>query len=126
MSWSFKTFGDYCVIDMPQNIFEPQNIAGLKDLIKDIAENDCNVFFLNMSQIPKVCSKSLGQIINIYKFADSANIEIKLYNLHPYVSQLIFQTRLNQIFDICTPDSEFITDLHQEVYLSQACCSSCK
>ncbi len=124
MNWSYKIFSDYCVIDLPQNIFEPQNIEELKILIKDLSENECGVFFLNMNQIPRACSRSLGQIINIYKFAASANVEIKLYNLHPYVSQLIFQTRLNMIFDICTPDSEFITDHHQELYLSQACCSS--
>jgi len=123
MNWSLRKFNGYCVIDLPCSVFQEQMIEDLKDLLKDLSDNDCNMVFLNMSQISKVCSKSLGFIINIYKFADSSNIEVKLYNLQPYVSQLIYQTRLNQVFDICNPDNELKTDYHlQELCLSQVCC----
>lgn len=126
MNWSLKKFDNYCIVDMPKNVFNDEIIQSLKNLLIDLSENDYNVFFLNMGQIPKVCSKSLAYIINIYKFANAYDLDIKLYNLHPYSSQLIYQTRLNQVFDICDPNTDFNTDFHQEECLSQACRSSCR
>ncbi len=126
MNWSFKKINEYCVVDLPKNVFEKEKIESLKDLITDLSDNDCSVIYLNMGQISKVCSKSLGLLINIYKFACFSNIEIKLYNLQPYVSQLIYQTRMNQIFDICAPDSEFNANPPQELYSPQVYQSSCQ
>jgi len=74
--------------------------------MKDLSENGYKNFFLDMSQISKVNSKSLASIINVYKFAYCFDMEVKLFNIQPYVSQLIYQTRLNQLFDICDPDNE--------------------
>ncbi len=124
MDWSLKKFKGYCIVDLPKNVFQKEKIEALKELLRDLSENDYNVFFLNMGQIPKICSKSLGHIINVYKFANANDMEVKLYNLHPYVSQLIYQTRLNQVFDICEPDAGFSAASPQELSLSQACCSS--
>ncbi|HSA05968.1 MAG TPA: STAS domain-containing protein [Candidatus Gastranaerophilales bacterium] len=106
MDWSFKKFENDCIIEVPGNIFNDVVTESLKEFIKDLSDNDYKVFFLDMSQISKVNSKSLASIINIYQFANCYDIEIKLFNLHPYVSQLIYQTRLNQIFDICDPSHE--------------------
>lgn len=121
MNWSMKKFNGYCIIDLPENVFQEKMINELKEVLKEISDNGYDVIFLNMGQITKVCSKSLSFIINIYKVAFMSGIEIKLYNLQPYVSQLIYQTRLNQIFDICNPDSEFSTDFPQELCSPQAC-----
>lgn len=126
MKWSLKKFNDYCVIDLPKNVFNKEAIEGLKKLLLDLTDNDYNVFFLNMGQISRVCSQSLALLINIYKFANDYDIEIKLYNLHPYVSQLIYQTRLNQVFDLCELNTDFEFNGHQEGCLSQAYCSSCQ
>lgn len=127
MNWSLKKFNGYCTVDLPRNIFQENMIESLKELMQDLKEKEHKIIFLNMSQIPKICSKNLALLINIYKFAEFSNIELKLYNLHSYVSHLIFQTRLNQIFDICDPANEFDPDHHhQELYLSQACQPSCQ
>lgn len=122
MKWSMKKLCGYCIVDLPENIFQVKIIDKLKEELKDISDSGYDVIFLNMAQVNKVCSKSLGMIINLYKFAFMSGIEIKLYNIQPYVLQLIFQTGLNRIFDICSPDSEFsIEALPQEECLLQAC-----
>ena len=110
MKWSFKKIDNYCIIDLPNNIFHKEMIESLKEQLKDLSDNEYKIFFLNMGQISKVNSKSLAYIINIYKFAHSYDMEVKLYNLQPYVSQLIYQTRLNQIFDICNPGQDISLD----------------
>ncbi len=106
MNWSVRKFENNCIIEVPANIFNDEIMEAFKNLMKDLSDNDYRTFFLDMSQISKVNSKSLASIINIYQFACCYDLEVKLYNLQPYVSQLIYQTRLNQIFDICDPDND--------------------
>lgn len=104
MDWGLRKFEHKCIISLPANIFKDEIIEDLKELLVDLSDNDYRVFFLDMSQTSKVNSKNLATIINIYQFAHHYDMEIKLYNLRPYVSQLIYQTRLNQIFDMCDPE----------------------
>jgi len=106
MNWSVRKFENNCIIEIPANILDDGVTESLKNLMTDIADDDYKTFFLDMSQISKANSKSLASIINIYQFASCYDLEVKLYNLQPYVSQLIYQTRLNQIFDICDPSED--------------------
>lgn len=113
MNWSVRKFENNCLIEVPANIFNDEITEAFKNLMKDLSENGYRTFFLDMSQISKVNSKSLASIINVYQFASCYDLEVKLYNLQPYVSQLIYQTRLNQIFDICDPNQDIFYDQQQ-------------
>jgi anti-anti-sigma factor len=106
MNWAWKKYGEHCTVEVNENSFSTQNLEALKEFLKDMNENGCRIFLLNMSQLNKICGKKLGIIINLYSFAETNNFEIKLYKLQPYVSQIIFQTGLNRIFDICDPNQE--------------------
>ena len=108
MDWGLRKFKNNCIISLPANIFSDDILNELKELLKDLSENDYQTFYLDMSQTSKVNSKNLATIINLYQFAHMYDMQIKLYNLQPYVSQLIYQTRLNQIFDICDPDASIL------------------
>lgn len=100
MKWSYQKMENSCIIDLPNNVFHREIIESLKELLKDLSDSGYSVFFLNMGQIARVCSEGLACIINIYKFADEYDMEVRLYNLQPCVSQMIYQTRLNQVFHI--------------------------
>jgi len=104
MEWGLRKFENKCVISLPANIFNDEIIEELKELMQDLSDSDYRVFYFDMGQTSKVNSKNLASIINVYQFAQLYDMEVKLYNLQPYVSQLIYQTRLNQIFDICDPN----------------------
>ena len=104
MNWSVKKVGEKCIIEVPQNILEDEVSESLKELMQDMADDGFKMFYLDMNRISKANSKSLAAIIHLYKFAAYYDIEIRLFNLQPYVYQLIYQTRLNQIFDICESD----------------------
>ncbi len=106
MKWSFTKFDDKCIIDLPKDVFKKENIEILKNLIEELKEDGCKTFLLNMGQISKINDIGLGMILGLYKFSFYHEISIKLYNLQTYVSQLIFQTRMNIIFDICELDDE--------------------
>lgn len=107
MNWSVRKFEQKCIIEVPADIFNDEITETFKNLLKELSEDGYKSFYLDMCQISKVNSKSLASIINIYQFASCYDLEVKLYNIQPYVSQLIYQTRLNQIFDICDPEEDF-------------------
>lgn len=108
MKWSFTKFDDYCIIDLPKDVFKKENIDVLKNLMEELIDDGCKTFLLNMGQLSKINDVGLGMILGLYKFSFYHEISIRLYNLQSYVSQLIFQTRLNIIFDICLADDELL------------------
>lgn len=118
MKWSFTKFEDYCIVDLPKDVFEKENINELKSLMEELTEDGCKTFLLNMGQLSKINDVGLGMILGLYKFSFYHEINIRLYNLQSYVSQLIFQTRLNIIFDICQSDDELLTGSKSKTMLA--------
>ena len=108
MKWSFTKFNDYCIIDLPKNVFEKENIEKLKSLMEKLMDDGCKTFLLNMGQLSKINDTGLSALLGLYKFSFYHEVSIRLYNLQSYVSQMIFQTRLNIIFDICLADDELL------------------
>lgn len=117
MKWSFTKFDDNCIINLPKDVFNKENIDILKNLIEELKDDGCKTFLLNMGQISKINDVGLGMILGLYKFSFYHEINIRLYNLQHYVSQMIFQTRLNIIFDICECDDEILTKVDSKVAL---------
>lgn len=104
MNWYVRKAGEKCIIEVPENILEDEVSESLKEVMQELADDDFKVFYLDMNRISKANSRALAAIIHLYKFAAYYDIEIKLFNIQPYVYQLIYQTRLNLIFDICESD----------------------
>lgn len=117
MKWSFTKFDDNCIINLPKDVFKKENIDILKNLIEELKDDGCKTFLLNMGQLSKINDVGLGMILGLYKFSFYHEINIRLYNLQHYVSQMIFQTRLNIIFDICECDDEILTKIDSKVSL---------
>lgn len=97
---NFRKIEELCIIDVPQDIFLKDNISKLKELINDVIEQGCLRIMLNMSEITKIDGASLGALLSIQRIALCNEVDIKLYSLQPYVAQILFQTRMNRIFDI--------------------------
>lgn len=114
MKWSYKKFDDCCIIDLPKDIFEKENINKLKIMMEDLKDDGSTTFLLNMGQLSKVNDIGLGMILGLYKFSFYHEIIIKLYNLQPNISQLIFQTRMNIIFDICEPGDKLLKTIEHK------------
>lgn len=107
MEANLRKIGEFCIIDLPNNSFLKENLNQLKSSIDDIIDQGFKHILLNMTQIAKIDGLGLGALINLQKIALFNEVNLRLYSLHPYVAEIIFQTRLNRILDICqTEDND--------------------
>lgn len=110
MTLNIKKTGQFCVIDLPVNIFADENSSQLKKVICEMVEQGVLDIILNLSEVQKIDGKGLGFLLNIQKIAFYNELNIRLFGLQPSVAQMIFQTRLNRIFDICQPEEEIVIE----------------
>jgi anti-anti-sigma factor len=104
MTITHKIIGDICILNLPENIFEKSNSIKLLEKVNEVIEDDFRNVILDMTEIKKIDGCGLGLLLKIQKNAVCHNTSIRLYGLKPYVAQIIFQTRLNRILDICHSD----------------------
>ncbi|MDD3014582.1 MAG: STAS domain-containing protein [Candidatus Gastranaerophilales bacterium] len=107
MELSYRIIGNFCIFDLPKDIFLKNNVIKLKNTINEIIDQGYLNILLNLSNLPRIDGTGLGALLNLQKFALYNEINIRLYGLQPYVAQMMFQTRLNKVFDICMPEEEF-------------------
>ena len=106
MEINTRTIGDFYIVYLPNDVFLNSNSIFLKDKIVEIIDSETKNILLNMSEIASIDGVGLGALLSYQKIALYNKINIKLYNLQPYVMQMMFQTRMNKIFDICQFDHE--------------------
>ncbi len=104
MTITHKIIGDICILNLPENILEKGNSVKLLEKVNEVIEDDFLNIILDMTEIKKIDGTGLGILLKIQKNAVYHNSSIRLYGLKPYVAQIIFQTRLNKILDICHSD----------------------
>lgn len=106
MGVNLRKIGEFCIVDLSGDAFVKENIALLKITIDEIIDQGFKHILLNMSQVSRIDSLGLGTLINLQKIAFYHEINIRLYSLQPYVAEMMFQTRLNRILDICQAEDE--------------------
>lgn len=106
MNISTKKFDTICVMYLPHNILNTENAEHLKIAVNEAAEEGYTTVLLNMATISKIDDKGLASLLKIQKIALYNHINLSLFELHPNVSQMIYLTRLNRIFDICKPEDQ--------------------
>jgi len=111
MELKTRRIADFVVIDLPHDIFTDGNINYLKNTIVDLIEQGSPNILLNMIEISKIDGVGLGALLSFQKFSLYNKIRIRLYGLQPYVAQMMFQTRLNKVLDICQTEEP----LHEEM-----------
>jgi len=117
MDINLRKIGELCIIDLPQNIFSQNNSVELKNVVNNLIDDGYLNILLNMANIAKIDGTGLGVLLNLQKTALYNEINIRLYGLQPYVAQIMFQTRLNKIFDICQNEDNSI---FEEAFLDTA------
>lgn len=106
MKISSKKFDTLCVLYLPSNILNPENLETLKEEINQAIEDGYTNILLNMACISRIDDKGLSSLLSVQKIALYNHINLSMFELQPYVNQLMCQTRLNKIFDICNPEDE--------------------
>jgi len=116
MTIDHKVIGELCILNLPEDIFEKGSSSALFEKINEVIEANYLNIILDMSQIKKIDGSGLGILLKMQKNAVYHNTSIRLYGLKPYVAQIIFQTRLNRILDICHNDFDISeTEITEEV-----------
>ncbi len=101
-----RKIGEFYIIDVPKDTFSKNKIDDLKKFISEIIDQGALNILLNMTEIEKIDGVGLGTLLNLQKLALFNEINIRLYGLQPYVMQMLFQTRLNRVLDICQAEDE--------------------
>lgn len=117
MELSHRIIGNFCIFDLPEDIFLKNNVIKLKSTINEIIDQGYSNILLNLSNISRIDGTGLGSLLNLQKFALYNGITVRLYGLQPYVAQMMFQTRLNKVFDICMPEEEFCEEALSDTLL---------
>jgi anti-anti-sigma factor len=117
MEFSYRIIGDFCIFDLSKDIFLKNNVTKLKSTINEIIEHGYSNVLLNFSNISRIDGSGLGTLLNLQKYTLYNGINLRLYGLQPYVSQMMFQTRMHKVFDICMPEEEICENSFSETLL---------
>lgn len=104
MGMSFNKFGKMCIITLPHDVFTHTKIDELMDVVKVNIADGCIDFYLNMSKINRIDGVGMGVLIHIQKLAHFNDVNIQLYEMQPSVKQILFQTKMHKIVEICEFD----------------------
>lgn len=106
MTVNFKKLGEFCIVELPKNILKKEYVDDFKNAINEIIEQEAKYVLVNLINIANIDGIGLGSLLSLQKAAFMYNMDIKLFGLQPNVAQMVYQTRLNRVFDIFNTDSE--------------------
>ena len=89
------------VRNLPSDVFTHMNIDELIDVIKVNIADGCAEFYLNMTKINRIDGVGMGVLIHIQKLAHFNDVSIQLYGMQPAVKQILFQTKMNKVVELC-------------------------
>lgn len=110
MKINLRKIGEFCIVDLPADIFSKDNIEILKKSIEEILEQGFINILFNMDKINKIDGMGIGSLLSIQKLVVVNNASLRMYALQPYVAGMLFQTRMNKIFDIINIDNDLIEE----------------
>ncbi len=106
MEINSRNIGDICVLDLPKDIFMNQNVAVLRQCIVSKIEQGYKGVYLNFKDIAKIDGIGLGALLSFQKMSLYNKVSIKIFGMQPNVAQMMLQTRLNKVLDICQPEED--------------------
>ena len=97
-----RNIGNIHVIDLHNKIFERKYVNDLKNGIYSLIEKDAQNILINFTDLENIDAIGLGVLLSIQKIALVHNLNVRLYGLRPNILQIIKQTHLNRVMDICS------------------------
>lgn len=102
MKLDLRKIGNICIVDIHNKIFERTYVNDLKNTIYSLIEQDAQNILINFTDLENIDAIGLGVLLSIQKIALVYNLNVRLYGLRPNVLQIIKQTHLNRVMDICS------------------------
>lgn len=106
MEIKIRQVGKYSIIDLPKDILGGSLGTSIKELVSILIEKNIDNILINCEKIDRINSLGLGALLSIQKICLFNGSTVKVFNMKPEVSELIYQTRLNRLIEICKTEEE--------------------
>ncbi|MEW5819534.1 MAG: STAS domain-containing protein [Cyanobacteriota bacterium] len=106
MEIKIRQNGIYSIIDLPEDILGGSLGTSIKELVSILIEKNVDNILINCEKINKIDSLGLGALLSIQKICLFNGSTVKVFNLQPQVAELLYQTRMNRLIEICLNEEE--------------------
>jgi len=106
MEIRIRQSGIYSIIDLPEDMLGSSLGNSIKELVNILIEKKVENILINCEKINKIDSLGLGTLLSIQKICLFSGSGVKVFNLQPQVAELLYQTRMNRLIDICLNEEE--------------------
>lgn len=106
MEIKIRQSGKFSIIDLPEDILGSSLGNSIKELVNILIEKNIDNILINCEKITKVDSLGLGALLSIQKICLFNGSTVKVFNLQPQVAELLYQTRMNRLIEICLNEKE--------------------
>jgi anti-sigma B factor antagonist len=96
--------GDVVILDLNGRITLGEEVAALRDAIRDLMEHGNIKILVNLGDVPYIDSSGLGQLVGSFATVTNRGGQLKLLNLQKKLHELMQVTKLITVFE--TYDSE--------------------
>lgn len=115
MDIKIRQVGTYSIIDLPNDIFSSSLGTSVKELINLLIEKNVDKILINCEKVTKIDSMGLGALLSIQKICLFNGSTVKVFNLQPQVAELLYQTRLNRLIEICMDEQEAMKEPEHDI-----------
>jgi anti-anti-sigma factor len=105
-----RKIGEFYIVDTHSDIFKREFVNDLKNTVSELIEDDVKNILVNLAEVQKIDGVGLGVLLCVQKLGLFHGINIKFFGLQPYVAQMMFQTRLNRVLNICRLEDEYFCE----------------
>jgi len=118
MKLGLRNIGNISIIDLHSKIFERTYVNDLRNTMYGLIERDVHNILINFTELENIDAIGLGVLLAIQKTSLVHNLNIKLYGLRPNILQIIKQTHLNRVMDICTEKELIIEEQRENILIA--------
>jgi len=106
MKTKVRMVGKVAVVDLSGKITIGEGDVVLREEVNKLLESDVKSILLNLNSVTYMDSAGIGELVACFKRAAETGAKLKLLNPSGRVSDLLFLTKLQQVFDIYNEEKE--------------------
>jgi anti-sigma B factor antagonist len=92
------------ILDLDGRITLGEEVAALRDHLRDLLEHGQNKILLNLANVPYIDSSGLGQLVGSFATVTNRGGQLKLLNLQNKLHELMQVTKLITVFETYTSE----------------------
>jgi len=97
--------GNVVILDLNGRITLGEEVASLRDTIRELLDAGQKNILLNMGDVPYIDSSGLGQLVGSFATVTNRGGQLKLLNLQKKLHELMQVTKLITVFETYTSES---------------------